>query len=169
MSRRAIWWRAVDEDYLAGKCIACCYVPSIVLAIDRCAGLCARARGAAGATAADPARRSYCRSLSSRVIATAADPARRSYCRSLSSRVIATAAAATPRAHRTITRIRRTRTRCAGQGGKSDKRLIKEARPILRRAMAAESGVLRTLWLGGRLRIPPSLQTDGIGGFNPPS
>ena len=109
MSRGAIWWRAVDEDYLASKCIACCYVPSIALAIDRCAGLCVRARGAAGATAADPARRSYCRSLSSRVIATAADPARRSYCRSLSSRVIATAAAATPRAHRTITRIRRNR------------------------------------------------------------
>src|ERR1700722_10791447 len=105
------WWRAADEDYLAGKCIACCYVPSIVLAIDRCAGPCARARGEAGTTAADPARRSYCRSLSSRVIATAA--------------------AATPRAHRTITRIRRTRTRCAGQGCESDKRLIKEARPLI--------------------------------------
>ena len=165
MSRGAIWWRAADEDYLAGKCIACCYVPSIVLAIDRFAGLCARARG------------HRCRSrtslllplISSRVIAAAADPARRSYCRSLSSRVIAAAASATPRAHRTITRIRRTRTRCAGQGGESDKRLIKEARPILRRAMAAESGVLRTLWLGGRLRIPLSLQTDGIGGFNPSS
>jgi hypothetical protein len=110
MSRGAIWWRAADEDYLAGKCIACCYVPSVVLAIDRCAGLCERARGAAGATAADPARRSYCRSLSSRVIATAA--------------------AATPRAHRTINRIRRTRARCAGQGGESDKRLINEARPL---------------------------------------
>jgi hypothetical protein len=169
MSRGAIWWRVADEDYLAGKCIACCYGPSFVLAIDRFAGLCARARGAAGATAADPARRSYCRSLSSRVIAAAADPARRSYCRSLPSRVIAAAASATPRAHRTITRIRRTRTRCAGQGGESDKRLIKEARPILRRAMAAESGVLRTSWLGGRLRIPLSLQTDGIGGFNPSS
>jgi hypothetical protein len=139
MSRGAIGWRAADEDYFAGKCIACCDVPSTVLAIDRCAGLCARARGAAGATAADPARRSYCRSLSSRVIATAADPARRSYCRSLFSGVIATAAAATPRAHRTITRIRCTRTRCAGQGGESDKRLIKEARPILRRARAAEA------------------------------
>jgi hypothetical protein len=99
------WWRAADEDYLAGKCIACCYVPSIVLAIDRCAGPCARARGEAGTTAADPARRSYCRSLPSRVIATAA--------------------AATPRAHRTITRIRRTRAHCAGQGGESDKRLVK--------------------------------------------
>jgi hypothetical protein len=120
MSRGAIWWRVADEDYLAGKCIACCYGPSFVLAIDRFAGLCARARGAAGATAADPARRSYCRSLSSRVIATAA--------------------AATPRAHRTITRIRRTRAHCAGQGGESDKRLIKEARPILRRSMTAESG-----------------------------
>ena len=112
------WWRAADEDYLAGKCIACCYVPSIVLAIDRCAGLWARARGAVGATAADPAR----------------------YCRSLSSRVIATAAAATPRAHRTITRIRRTRAHCAGQGGESDKQLIKEASPILRRSRAAGSG-----------------------------
>ena len=117
------WWRAADEDYLAGKCIACCYVPSIVLAIDRCAGPCARARGEAGTTAADPVRRSCC------VIATAADPARRSYCRSLSSRIIATAAAATPRAYRTITRIRRTRAHCAGQGGESDKRLIKGSAP----------------------------------------
>jgi hypothetical protein len=100
MSQGAIWWRAADEDYLAGKCIACCYVPSIVLAIDRCAGLCARARGAAGATAADPARRSYSRSLSSRVIATAA--ARRSYRRSLCSRVIAPAAAAYSHAGRHI-------------------------------------------------------------------
>jgi hypothetical protein len=33
--------------------------------------------------------------------------------------------------------------------------------------MVAEGGVFRTLWLGGRLRIPLSLQTDGIGGFNP--
>jgi hypothetical protein len=32
-----------DEDYLAGKSIACCYVPSTFLAIGRCARPCERA------------------------------------------------------------------------------------------------------------------------------
>jgi hypothetical protein len=91
-----------DEDYLAGKSIECCYVPSIFLAIGRCATPCARAAGKAGTTAADTARRSC----------------RRSPC----SRVIATAAATTPRARRVI-----SRTRCAEQDAGSDKRLIKRS------------------------------------------
>jgi hypothetical protein len=88
-----------DEDYLAGKSIACCYVPSTFLAIGRCARPCERARAEAGTAAADTARRSYRHSLISRVIATVA--------------------ATSPRANRTI-----TRTRYAKQGAGSDTRLI---------------------------------------------
>jgi hypothetical protein len=100
----AIFGGVGDEDCLAGKTIECCYVRYISLAIGRCAGPCSRAGGEAHTTTADTTRRSYRRSLSSRVIATAA--------------------ATTPSAHhRTI-----IRTRCAEQGPGSDKRLIKEAR-----------------------------------------